>query len=121
MLDFLLPKFHFFAFARFGLLGLAGPIAVGTTLGHSAMKSRRGMVNMPPVVCAAHVATIVGHGLQIEAGAQALGGDRVGNSAAIAPVKNAMAWHIGRLAPEKTEAFEVAKKVIQFGFPVVVL
>lgn len=113
LLDFLLPKIHFFAFARFGLLGSTRTITVRAALGHPSVKCGRRMVNVPPVPLAAHVAAVVGHGLQIEAGAQAFGGDGVRDSAAVAAVENAVPGHISRFVPEAAQAFEKAKKIIQ--------
>lgn len=112
-LDFLLPKFHFFAFTGFSLLGPAGAVAMRAALGHAAVKGGRGMVNMPPVPLTAHVAAVIGHGLQIKTGAQALGGNRLGDRAAVPLVKDAVARHIRRLLPKAAQAFEIAEKVVQ--------
>lgn len=120
LLNFLLPEVHFFAFAGVGLLGSAGAIAVRAALGHAPMKRGRRMVDMPPVTLAAHVAAVISHGLQVEAGAQAFGRDGVGNGAAVAAVEDAMPGHISRFMPEAAQAFEKAKKIIQssaLGFP----
>ena len=68
---------------------------------------------MPPVTLTAHVAAVAGHGLQIKAGTQALGGDRIGDNAAITVIKDAAPGHISRFVPEAAEAFEVAEKVVQ--------
>lgn len=112
-LDFLLPKFHFFAFARLGWLGLARTVAVGTALSHPPLKGRGRVMNMPPVALLPNVAAVVGHGLQIKTGAQAFGGDGLGDSATVALVKDAVAGHIRRLLPKAAQAFEITKKVIQ--------
>lgn len=113
LLNFLLPKFHFFAFAGFGLLGPAGAITVRAALGHAPVKRGRRMVDMPPVPLAAHVAAVTRHRLQVEAGAQAFGGDGVGDSAAIAAVENTVPGHISRFVPEAAQAFEKAKEIVQ--------
>lgn len=113
LLDFLLPEIHFFAFAGFGLFGSAGAITVRATLGHPPLKRGRGMVNMPPVPLAAHVAAVVRHRLQVEAGAQAFGGDGLRDGAAVTAVKNTMPGHISRFMPETAQAFEEAKEIVQ--------
>jgi hypothetical protein len=112
-LDFLLPKLHFFAFAGFGLPGLARTVAVGTALSHPPLKSRGRVMNMPPVALLPDVAAVVGHGLQIKAGAQALGRDGLGDNAAVTAVKDAVTGYIGRLVPKTAQAFEKAEKVVQ--------
>lgn len=112
-LNFLLPEIHFFAFAGFGLLGPAGAITVRAALSHAAVKSGRGMVNMPPVPLAAHVAAVVRHRLQVEAGAQAFGGDGLEDGAAVAAVENTMSGHIRRFMPETAQALEEAKEIVQ--------
>ena len=104
LFDFLLPQIHFFTFTGLGLPGPAWPVAVRAALGHSALKGRRRVVNVPPVTFAAHVAAVTGHRLQVEAGAQVLCGNRIGNDTAVALIKNAVTRHIGRLLPEAAQA-----------------
>lgn len=112
LFDFLLPHVHFFAFARFGLFGLARPVAVRATLGHTTVKGRGRVVNMPPVALTAHIAAVVGHSLQIKASAQTFGGDGCGNGATVAAVKNAVTRHIRRFLPEAAQASKKTKKAI---------
>lgn len=71
------------------------------------------MVNMPPMPLATPIATISGHDLQIKGCTQVLGGDRVGDDAAIAVIKDAGAGDIGRFVPKAAQAFEIAKEIVQ--------
>ena len=107
--DFLLPIIHFFTLARFSLLKLTGLVAVGTTLGQPAGKGRGGVVNVPPIVCAAGITAIAGHRLQIETGAQAFGGDGIADRAAKTPVKNAVPGYIGGLLPKTADSSEITQ------------
>jgi hypothetical protein len=109
LFDSLLPEIHFFALARFGLFGLTGLITMRATLGHTSVKGRGRVVNMPPMTFAAHIAAVVGHGLQIKAGPQALGGNRLRNDTAITFIKNAVARYRGWLVPKAPHPFKVTQ------------
>ena len=91
---------------------MAGAIAMGAALGHAALKSGRGMMHVPPNILAASVAAVAGHYLGVEAGAQVLGGDRPGDDAAVAIIKNTMPGNVGRLAPEAAYSLEVAAEAV---------
>jgi hypothetical protein len=107
--DSLLPQIHLFAFAGFGLLKPTRFIAMGTTLGQAAGKSRGRVMNVPPIVLPAGIAAVTGHRLQVKAGTQAFGGDGIGNNAAVALVKYAAPGYISRLLPKTTHSFEVTE------------
>ena len=66
------------------------------------------MMDMPPVIFASPIAAIVGHGLQVEAGSQALGRNWLGNNAAVAVIEDAMPGHRRGLVPEPPDSFEIA-------------
>lgn len=76
-------------------------------MGQPTGKGRGGVVNVPPIVYAAGITAIIRHRLQVETGAQALSGNRVGDSATKAPVKNATPGYIGGLLPQTANSFEV--------------
>ena len=61
--DLLLPCSHGHTFTWLGLGFVAGPIAVRAALGHAPLKRRGRVVNVPPVILAAGVAAVIGHGL----------------------------------------------------------
>lgn len=71
------------------------------------------MVHMPPIALLPDVAAVVGHDLQIKAGAQALGGDGLGDGAAVTLVKDTMARHVRRFLPKAAQASEKAKEIVQ--------
>ena len=108
MVYFLLPNIHLLAFARFGVFYVAGFVTVRTALSHPAVKCRGRVVNVPPIIFAPFIAAVAGHRLQIEAGAQALGGNGVGDDAAIAIIKYAVTRYISGFVPEPTNSSDVA-------------
>lgn len=71
------------------------------------------MVNMPPLSFHTHIATVIGHRLQIKAGTQALGGNRRGNDTAVPVIKDTAARHISRFMPEAAHSSKEAEEVIQ--------
>jgi len=87
-----------------------------TTLGHAAIEGRRGVVDMPPIFGATGIPAIRCHSLQIKAGTQTLSGNRFGDDAAVAVVKDTMSRNVGGLAPESANSLEKTEEVIQVIF-----
>ena len=69
---------------------------------------------MPPVSLAAGVATVASHRLQIERGAQVLGGDRLRNTTTVSIIKDTVTRHVCRLAPKSAYSSERTDQAVQF-------
>lgn len=68
LFDLLLPDIKIPTGTGCGLFLAPGPVAVRAALGHTPIKSRGRVMNVPPVPLAAGITTVIGHRLQIESG-----------------------------------------------------
>ena len=109
----LLPKIHFFTFTWSGPLKLSGLVAVRAALGHTPQQGRRRMMNVPPIIAAAGITTVVGHSLEVKTSTQAFRWNGFRDNAAITLIKNTVARHVSRLLPKTANPSQVTKQIIQ--------
>ena len=85
---------------------------MGAGLGHAPLEGRGGMVDVPPDILAPGIATVAGHDLGVETGAQILSRNGIGDGAPITIIKNTRSIYLGRFVPKAPQASKVAAQII---------